>query len=175
LPLLAFALGVALTAAGAVLLTRPEWVWNPYVAWRYGAQPSRGVVMTLRRAPADVSGAGPGPWLELEFHNVSREARDLIFQEPLGEELTFEARDAEGRALPPRRDPAQPSVALPLRASSLPPGARLVRVVDLSQWVRLEGPGPYTVVAKRYPVLGGQRDGHRCRSNAIAVPGVLVR
>jgi hypothetical protein len=175
LPILAFALGVALTAGAAVLLARPEWVWEPYLVWRHGAVPSRGVVMTLRQAPSEVSGPGPGPWLELEFHNVSGEAQELVFQDPPGEELAFEGVDADGRALPPRRDPSQPSVARPLRASSLPPGERLARVVDLSEWIRLEGPGPYTVTATRYPLLGGQRDGHRCRSNAIAVPSVSAR
>lgn len=169
---LAFALGATLTSGAVVLGLRPDLVWHPYFRWRWGALPSRGVVMTLATAPAEVRGAGPGPWLQVAMHNVSGAPQTLVFQDPLGEQLGFEVTDAAGRRLPPRLKPGDPVEARPLREHVLVPGARLVWVVDLARWVELSGPGPYRVQASRSPILGGERDGHRCRSNAIAVPGV---
>ena len=168
----AFALGIALTSGAVVLVLRPDVVWHRYFAWRWGAVPSNGVVMTLARAPAEVQGAGPGPWLQVTMHNISDQPQTLVFQDPPGDQLGFEVTDAQGALQPPRRQPDEAVVASPLREHALAPGARLAWVVDLTRWVELRGAGPYRVQASRSPILGGERDGHRCRSNAIAVPAV---
>lgn len=166
-PALAFVLGAACTLTAALVLLRPDVL----ARWRWGAIPSGGLVMTLRPAPPELRGPGPGPWVLVELRNVSRTPQRLAYLDPPGEELGFVVHDAQGQRLVPERDPAAPSLARPLQTAQLPPGEGLAWPVDLSTRVTLAGPGPYTVEASRFPLGEDPRGGgRRCRSNAVVVP-----
>lgn len=112
-----------------------------YALWsrlRYGGEPSAGgLVLTLHPCPPALRGSGAGPWVLAEFRDVSGRGAALYLAERAGEELSFEAWDAEGQPLAARADPARVGQARALWRHLIPPKGSLALPLDLSRWVEV--------------------------------------
>lgn len=117
--------------------------------------------MTLGPCPADLRGRGPGPWVLLEFRDISAQPNLLVLPELAGEELVFEVQ-ADGEVLASKLDPARETVAQALRAHHLGPLNRVAIPVDVSRYVELPASWERLELAVLRVQLGG--DGHTLRA-----------
>jgi hypothetical protein len=142
-----------------------------YATWcrlRYGSLPSaRGLILSLNPCPAELRGRGPGPWVLLEFRDISAEPNLLVLPESAGEELSFEVH-ADGRLLTPTADPAREVTAQALRPHLLRPRSRIAVPVDLSRYVEVPSAWTRLEVVVARAQLGG--DGH-----TLSAEGALSR
>jgi len=161
----AFAAGLSLAGLGALPFLFPARTFALWCQLRYEGRPSAGgLVLRVAPAPAGTAGQGPGPWLLLELENLGGTPTTLNQPEPLGEEWSFEVRDAQGREVAPRPlDLGRIGTSRPLRQLRIPGRKRLGLLADLSRWVELPGPGRYWVRALRADL----RDGHGLRSQGV--------
>jgi hypothetical protein len=126
---------------------------------RFGTASSGGILLTI-------SQPSPGGPIRLVFRNVSDRALPFMLGAG-GDELSFELRDEQGRAVEP------PPPAPPPRDEALGEGLEPV-VIAPGDAVSLDVPiarvaprnGHYTVVVERGPLLP---DKLRLRSNAVEI------
>jgi hypothetical protein len=134
----------------------PREIWERA---RWGTSSSGGILLTISQP----SRGGP---IRLVFRNVSDHALPFMLGAG-GDELSFELRDEQGRAIdapPPAPPPRDEDLGEGLAPVAIAPGEAVSLDVPVAR-VALR-PGRYTVVVERGPLLP---DKLRLRSNAIAV------
>jgi len=128
---------------------------------RLRSAPREGLVLTL--APGDAP-----RHLRLTYSNAGSEPRSVVlFSEDAGAEVIVRVRDERGELVP--EVPALPgdvtAVSTAVRAMLAPGEARSV-ALDLDRFVRLPGPGQYTVTVDRAALWPNEP---RLRSNELSL------
>jgi hypothetical protein len=168
----AFLAGLAVAGSGLFVARDPGRARAWWLAQRYGAVPdSEGLVLTIGPAPPGAVGPGgsDGPWLVAELRNVGEHPLELLYLDPLGEQLSLTVEGPDGPLLP-ARGPEEPTLAGAARRLRLPPGQRVGFLVNVAERAR-GGPGRYVVTAEwalGVAAPGGFRR-QRCLSNALRV------